>query len=133
MGFTVLLYIPSNPCSDTVSITFGEGSTEHFTSFIEYVGIDPFELIKETNATFKSGIMFKDWTKEPYLHNVEGALVAEHMHTPFIYSKLISEDVGPKNIVSKLFWDSELPMQNFLDKDRPEQSLFSQYHLKSMQ
>ncbi len=113
------------------TIGVGEGSTEHFTSFIEYVGIDPFELIKETNATFKSGIMFKDWTKEPYLHNVEGALVAEHMHTPFIYSKLISEDVGPKNIVSKLFWDSELPMQNFLDKDRPEQSLFSQYHFNT--
>ena len=48
--------------SDKVGIIgVGEGSTEHFDEFIKFVGIDAFELIKNTNATYKSGIYFKDW------------------------------------------------------------------------
>lgn len=49
----------------------GEGSTEHWDEFMRFVGIDHFELITETNATIKIGILFKDWNPgQSYVHSV---------------------------------------------------------------
>lgn len=55
-------------------IGVGEGSTEHWKEFCDFTNISIEELIKETDATFKYGIMFEGWTKKPYLHNVAGDL-----------------------------------------------------------
>jgi len=51
-------------------IGVGEGSTEHWKEFIDFAEIDEKELIKETDATCKYGVYFKDWTKKDYLHHV---------------------------------------------------------------
>ena len=57
--------------SDKIGIIgVGEGSTEHWQEFTNFVGIALKELITETDATFKGGIMFEDWTEKPYYHNV---------------------------------------------------------------
>ena len=49
----------------------GEGSTEHFSEFIKFVGISASEIVKECDATFKVGVMFDDWIKDTrYLHSV---------------------------------------------------------------
>ena len=57
--------------SDKIGIVgVGEGSTEHWEDFMNVCDIDVFELIKETDATVKLGIYFKDWTEKPYFHNV---------------------------------------------------------------
>ena len=42
---------------------------------MSYVGIKFEDLIKETGATLKSGIMFEGWTKEPFLHSINLSLV----------------------------------------------------------
>ena len=49
-------------------IGVGESSTQHWTNFCNFCGITKEELIKETNATFKHGVMFDGWTKEKYMH-----------------------------------------------------------------
>jgi tryptophan halogenase len=70
----------------------GEGSTEHFGDFMNFVGIKPTEIIKECDATFKSGIMFDNWIKnKKYLHTI-----IPHFNQPFsqyrsVYAKQISE------------------------------------------
>lgn len=51
-------------------IGVGEGSTEHFKDFADFIGIDQYEIIKHCDATYKSGIMFDGWSKNPYLHSV---------------------------------------------------------------
>ena len=51
-------------------IGVGEGSTEHFGEFINFTGITPKMLIKETDATLKYGVVFENWMKESYFHNV---------------------------------------------------------------
>jgi len=53
-------------------IGVGEGSTEHWSVFQEYVGIDPWELIVETDATLKLGIFFKNWKEigSSYVHSL---------------------------------------------------------------
>ena len=57
--------------SDKIGIIgVGEGSTEHWKDFIDFVGIDFKDLIKETDATYKGGIMFEGWTKDNYAHNI---------------------------------------------------------------
>ena len=43
--------------SDEIGIIgVGEGSTEHWRNFMDYVGISISELIRETDATLKQGI-----------------------------------------------------------------------------
>ena len=42
-------------------IGVGEGSTEHWRTFMQTVGIPLKELINETGATFKTGIKFENW------------------------------------------------------------------------
>ena len=51
-------------------IGVGEGSTEHFREFMNFVGINQYDLIKSCDATYKSGIMFENWGNRPYLHSV---------------------------------------------------------------
>jgi tryptophan halogenase len=61
--------------SDNIGIIgVGEGSTEHWKDFMEFIGVPLKELLLETDATFKYGIMFEDWTKEPYFHNITNEL-----------------------------------------------------------
>jgi hypothetical protein len=58
--------------SDTIGIVgVGEGSTEHWARFMDYVNIDYLELLYETKATIKIGILFKDWHSGPdYVHSI---------------------------------------------------------------
>ena len=58
--------------SDTIGIVgVGEGSTEHWAWFMNYIGISNLELLYETKATVKIGILFKDWHSGPdYVHSI---------------------------------------------------------------
>ena len=58
--------------SDTIGVVgVGEGSTEHWAWFMKYVGINNLELLYETKATVKIGILFKDWHTGPdYVHSI---------------------------------------------------------------
>ena len=54
--------------SDQIGIIgVGEGTTEHFKEFMNICGINETELIQKTDATFKYGVMFHDWTPHDYL------------------------------------------------------------------
>jgi tryptophan halogenase len=59
-------------------IGVGEGSTEHWRTFMERTGISIFELITEAGATFKSGIMFTNWNGDGkrYFHTLNGSFLA---------------------------------------------------------
>jgi hypothetical protein len=61
--------------SDNIGIIgVGEGTTEHWKEFMDFCNISLNELFKETDATFKYGIMFEGWTKKPYFHNVTASI-----------------------------------------------------------
>ena len=60
--------------SDEIGIIgVGEGTTEHWSDFMKFTNISEEELIKETGATMKGGIMFKNWTDHDYYHNTYGS------------------------------------------------------------
>jgi len=86
----------------------GEGSTEHFRDFMEYVGISDAEIIKECDATFKVGVLFDNWIKnKKYLHSVGYSYSIKTGQFSSVYAKQISEnskhfypDSHYKNLVS---------------------------------
>lgn len=51
------------------TVSVGEATIPSFRDFNRFLGIDEQELIQATNATFKLGIQFENWTKNGhYLH-----------------------------------------------------------------
>ena len=52
------------------TIGVGEGSTEHWTDFCDYVDIDMGDVLRECGATFKMGIYFDKWDDEPFMHSL---------------------------------------------------------------
>lgn len=89
--------------SDKIDIVgVGEGSTEHWRSFMEYVGIGFDELIVETGATFKNGIFFENWNGDgkDYYHTVNGQFIAETFTGyPYVYHKLAAESKSQLDLV----------------------------------
>lgn len=112
------------------TIGVGEGSTEHWSFFMDYVNIEPYEIIKECDATFKSGIMFENWGEKDYLQNVEGNLVGDQQGLLFVYAKYIAEGYGPKDLVGINTWNSMVPFNRFMD-NTPKDTLVSQYHFNT--
>lgn len=54
-------------------IGVGEGSTEHWTQFLNNADIDRAEMVAECKATYKFGIRFMGWREKPfndYFHSV---------------------------------------------------------------
>lgn len=69
-------------------IGVGEGSTEHWAQFMDYIGIDVVDLIYETKATVKIGILFKDWNyKSEYVHSV-GSYSQSSLNRPELFNHL---------------------------------------------
>jgi flavin-dependent dehydrogenase len=102
-------------------IGVGEGSTEHWSDFMNFLGIDYKDLIKKCNATFKSGVLFDGWSNTPFLHSVSRLFSDRAAQYNFIYAKQISEN---KNIYPKLSVDSMID-ESFIDSSHPP---FNQYH-----
>lgn len=72
-------------------IGVGEGSTEHWKEFISFAGIDQYDLIKNCDATYKSGIMFSNWGTKDFLHSVAGPFDNKHGQYGYVYAKQIAE------------------------------------------
>jgi tryptophan halogenase len=104
----------------------GEGSTEHFNEFMKFAGIDFHTVIKECDATFKSGILFEGWSPTPYLHSVGGTYMEKAGQYNYIYGKLLSEN---SEIIS-----SSLSWENRIDKKYTDRELYppyNQYHFNT--
>lgn len=89
--------------SDKIGIVgVGEGSTEHWANFMSHCDISTSELIRETDASFKYGINFDNWNGDGqnYFHSVSSAFnIESQTYSKFIYSWLIANGAGPKDIV----------------------------------
>ena len=84
----------------------GEGSTEHFKEFLLLTGIDHYDLIRECNATYKSGIMFDGWGEKRYLHNISTPFEFKNGQYRILYGDLISNN---KQITPLSIWENKIP------------------------
>ena len=112
------------------TIGVGEGSTEHWSVFMDYVGIQTSELINECDSTFKTGIMFEDWANKPYLQSVHDPFVSDQLGVPIAYAKLIGENVDPRDLTGDYLWDNMTPFNKFME-ERPNDTGVSQYHFNT--
>jgi len=107
--------------SDTIGIIgVGEGSTEHWRMFETLVGIQRSDVIRETDATFKFGIRFLDWTTAvpDYFHSIAGGQT-EHFTAYSLFSSVIAQ--GKQ--LTPAFTHPGLPDGYVADNDDLEQLL----------
>jgi len=112
--------------SDKIGIIgVGEGSTEHFAAFLNYVGINPFDIIKHTDATIKMGVYFENWSKDNYFHQIE---------TDFINDKigqyLIRYGYCYSNNIAQTKTSNYSILNNMVINDKT-QSPSNQYHFNT--
>jgi thioredoxin reductase len=97
-------------------IGVGEGSTEHWDSFMRFCGITKQELVREAGATFKYGINFINWNgdNKNYFHAVNGEYNQKSLNKiQSMYLYLISQDADPLEMQGSYVADSLLPENNY--------------------
>src|SRR5262249_3881043 len=80
----------------------GEGSTLLLREFLAFLGISELEFVRETGATYKLGISFRDWRKvgERYLNpftNLARTIYAAPLNIPIDLLKLCAVSRGDSN------------------------------------
>lgn len=80
----------------------GEGSTEHWSTFMHHCQINLAEMIEETDATFKYGIDFVNWNGDgkKYLHSLSGEMTVESQTgLKFLFANIIANNKSPDELV----------------------------------
>jgi len=102
----------------------GEGSTEHWKTFMEHCNIDPLRLFSETGATYKTGIKFENWHGDDtsYWHSLpEFASYPDTKTSIFPTMVKIIADNSPPDF-------SVYPMTLLSRHAEPFHDIMSQYH-----
>lgn len=115
--------------SDKIGIIgVGEGSTEHFSDFLKFTQIHPYELIKECDATLKSGIMFEGWSNKNFLHSVTRELPNfKFGQTQLGYQQLIINKAKQEELNNPFDWNSKVEEYHLKNKTSP----VNQYHFNT--
>jgi len=104
----------------------GEGSTEHFKEFLLFCGIDQYSIIKECDATYKGGILFEDFSKNTYMHNVSEPFDKQIAQYSYVYAKQISEN--DDYLQSSSIWQNKIRSW-FINKI--DELPFNQFHFNT--
>jgi len=113
--------------SDKIGIIgVGEGTTEHWMDFCNFCGITIEELIKETNATFKYGVMFEGWTKEKYFHNINDIEDIKYGQYLGGYAHLCINKTKPTDYTGQFYFKNKV-----YSTQRPNQFHFDTFKLNS--
>lgn len=116
-------------CSSKIGIIgVGEGSTEHWKDFLNFIEVDYKEIIKECGSTCKSGIMFQDWAEKPYLHSIQAEYSHRFGQYPFFYGRQISKGVDSTELSSPLTWNNQV---NRWFLDNLDQCPTNQFHFNT--
>lgn len=116
---------------DVGIVGVGEGSTEHWSSFMSFVGIDNVELIKKTKATVKIGILFENWSKDGlYVHSIDPLARISGLGRPETFNNALLRHAHKKFPLSlmfeEIFYKNNVPVQ-------PGLSCSNQYHFDTFE
>ena len=101
-------------------IGVGEGSTEHWEDFTEYMGWKKEEFIIGTKATIKTGIMYRGWNpKWDFLHSVNTAWTEQLGLLGIFYYESMIEGIDPKAFCPRNFWESSVENSFIKETQRP--------------
>jgi len=124
-----LIHSDNNPI-----IGVGEGSTEHWRWFQDFVNIDVHEMIKHADITHKYGIKFDGWTSSvpSYFHSISGqGLLSNDFYGTYAYC--LENDLLLTNIFS---WKGIIKDNIVLNIDKEGNNIShygtNQYHFDTM-
>lgn len=107
-------------------IGVGEGSTEHFREFMEFVGLSHWELIKYCDATYKGGILFEGWTENSYMHNVSQPFNSQAGQYYHVFANRVANKSSYFRRAS--IWNNLIDT-HFLNK--PNEMAYNQFHFNT--
>lgn len=114
-------------------IGVGESTTPHIIQFLKTIDIDPFDVIKQTNGSFKSGISFENWNGngKKFFHGFDDQLVNSDIPGIFaggaadIFKKiLIAENLKFEDYI----YQTKLAVNNKMDLNRATWALHFDAH-----
>jgi len=113
-------------------IGVGEGSTEHWTDFLKFLDVHFTEMIKKCDATFKCGIMFRNWAEKDYMHSVDSSWssVPNAQHTPMAH-KLIIDNASNKEFNPSLSWDNRIVWSSDDASELSKKQKYNQFHFNT--
>jgi len=103
----------------------GESSTEHWGKFCKYVGIPHLSVILKSNATFKLGVYFENWSKNDFIHTIGYPFSQVSDDYYKVYGHLIANNSLPMELLSYSIPKNKLSMSYFNDIHN---SPTNQYH-----
>lgn len=106
-------------------IGVGESSTEHWSTFCDFVGIDKLNVLFEANATFKIGVYFKGWAENDFLHSIDPRYNITDASYYYKYAYIIASEQDPMNMHTPKSRSNEVCLSNFTN---PNDSPTNQYH-----
>jgi tryptophan halogenase len=106
----------------------GEGSTEHWLNFMQFVNLDIIDIIKHCDSTYKLGIMFRGWTKEDYFHSATYGYMHSFGQYYNVAGKLIGEGKPQKSLTVEKIWDSMVSKRY---ADNPYEMMGNQLHFNT--
>jgi hypothetical protein len=110
-------------------IGVGEGSTEHWSTFANFIGVKPEDFVRECDATFKAGIMFTNWSSNgDYLQSVGAGYNQLNHNYLYMYAHMLANGAKPKDLVFHHCWDSVVNTW-FVGQDDKSPSM--QYHFNT--
>lgn len=95
----------------------GEGSTEHWLWFMQFINLDLIDVIKNCDSTYKLGIMFENWTEKPYLHSASFGYMNSYQQYFNVAGKIIGDGCDQKDLTPHYLWENMVP-QEFVDDPR---------------
>lgn len=115
--------------SSTIGIIgVGEGSTEHWKSFIDYCDINVHQLIRETDAALKKGIKFENWNGDglSYFHSI-----SDPFYTEFSQGHLPNSRVFARSLVSNNVKTEDVLLETNLVQHYGGIQTTNQYHFNT--
>lgn len=109
-------------------IGVGEGSTEHWNEFMQYIGVSFETIVKECDATFKAGIMFRGWSDEDFMHSIGPEHEVKNGQYPSVYGRLVSGQYPNKAINPSLSWENRIYEHRLNLQNGPP---WNQYHFNT--
>ena len=97
------------------TIGVGEGITEHWQNFADYLELNPFDVIKKCGATYKAGLKFVNWGEEDFMHSLHSAWAMHRTGYLFRFGHLISNNAPKKDLTPHWIWDNETTL-NFYNE-----------------
>ena len=113
--------------TDIGIIGVGEGSTEHWSRFMQIAGISVHDLLRETDGTFKTGIKFVNWNgdNDYYFHSVHSAYLKETpVGVSYPYFGLIAEGRTHHDLIPETIHNSV--------HHEPLEGTVNQFHFNTM-